>query len=107
MASIILLTITDHSATVTVTLNDPIGPTNSWTASPAGILSKDAGSWNQLTGSGDLEIRGGHPETTMLTIKEINTYAPAVGMQGSGIHWGSGGAIPENAVVDCTVQSFS
>jgi hypothetical protein len=105
MPSTIKLSITDHAHTVELTLNDPIGPNNSWSAGTSGVLSSDSGTWNQLTGAGDLNLHA--PHETVLVIQGINTYAPSDGMPGSGIHFGSGGLIADNASIDATVVSFS
>jgi hypothetical protein len=83
MASTIALSVTDHRSTVTLTLNDPIGPNNTWTADAPGVLSANSGTWNQLTGNGPLNIRGGSPEEIILVIQGVNTYAPVQGQTGT------------------------
>jgi|ERR1035441_1682644 hypothetical protein len=103
MASTIKLSVTDSSSSVELTLKDPIGPNNTWFAGDDGVLSKNSGTWNQLMGSGDLTVRGGKPEELVLTIKGINTYNPSIGQTGTGVHFGSGGLIADNATVQVSI----
>ena len=108
MPSIIKLKVSGEGHQAMITLNDPLLTNNPWSTQSSGVLSQDQGDWNQTPNAAfPLVIRGNAPNEIILQVQGINTYVPVEGMQGTGMHFGTGGLISDNAAVDVEVIEFS
>jgi hypothetical protein len=108
MASTVIITLTFGGADATLTMLDPIGPSNTWSCNPGGFLSLPSGAWSQGFGSNAVILQDSKSANNVLEFDNgLNMFAPAVGQTGNSTSVGDGGTVPDGQVVQWSITSVS
>jgi hypothetical protein len=106
MAARITLALTFGTDSATMVLTDPIGPNNPWKANPDNFLSQKEGDWTQGFAANPVIAYGRSPHEIVLQFEGLDTFNPKVGKEGSAIHFGVGGKVPDSQVVHWKITSL-
>lgn len=92
MANQISIKVTFGPQNATIVMKDPVGPNNTWSATPSGVLSESSGTWTQGLQALPVELTGTSSHL-VVSFEGLNTFAPQVGQEGNAVHHGEGGSI--------------